>query len=113
MIDIKLLLTEDAYSKTAKDKEGRQAIEHGVECFGHHHAGVLGFACCHGDVVGSGDCEGGLDEALEEAEEATECAIIVKFCEGTGILPVSEPEAVPDRVASQHGDEGEDDQGDN
>jgi hypothetical protein len=52
----------------------------------HDFPRVLGFAGGHGNVVWSCDGEGGLDEALEEAEETAELAFVVEFGEGSGVL---------------------------
>ena len=98
----------DADCEGAEDEKCREAVEHGVVGARHDFAGVFGFTGGHGDVVGSGDGERGLDEALQEAEEFAEFAFVVEVREGSGVLPVPEAVAVFFRVAAQHGDECED-----
>jgi len=102
----------DADGQAAEDEEGRQAVEDGAVGARHHHARVLRLARRHADVVRPRDREAGLDQALQEAEEAAEGARLVQFGEGTGVLPVAEAEPVVQRVAAQHGDEGVQDQAD-
>lgn len=53
-----------------------------------------------------------MDQTLQEAHEAAERAGGVVFGEGAGVAPVAEAEAVVERVAAEHGDEGVDDQAD-
>lgn len=103
---------KDADAEGAEDEKGGEAVEDGVEGTGHDVAGVLSLAGGHGDVVGAGDGEGGLDETLKETEEAAEVAVVVQLGHGAGLVPEAEAEAVALGVAAEHDDEGEDDEGD-
>lgn len=60
---------ENPHAESAEDEEGGEAIEDGIVGFGEDDSRVFGFACGHGDVVGTGDDKGGLDETLEETEK--------------------------------------------
>lgn len=60
---------ENSDAESSEDEESCEAIEDGIVGFGEDDSRVFGFACGHGDVVGTGDDKGGLDETLEETEK--------------------------------------------
>jgi hypothetical protein len=76
----------DAHGERTEHEESGETIEHSVISAWHDFSRVLGLSSGHGNVVGSGDGEGGLDQALEEAEETAELAFVVEFCEGSRVL---------------------------
>ena len=76
----------DAGAQRTEHEKRCQSIEDNVVRSRHHRAGVLGFTGCHGDVVWPGDSEGGLDQALQEAEKTAEVTGVVELSEGTRIL---------------------------
>ena len=102
----------DADRQAAQDEKRREPVEDGIIGARHDDARVLGLARRHADIVGPGDGEAGLDEALQEAEEAAEGAGLVELGECAGVAPVAEAEAVVQRVAAEHGHEGVEDQAD-
>lgn len=83
----------NADARRAEHEKCCHSVKDGVVRSQHHPARVLGFTGCHGDVVWPSDGEGGLDQALQEAEKTDEVTGVVEFSEGTRILPVAEAEA--------------------
>ena len=94
--------------QTTQYEESRQTVKDRIERLGHDDSRILRLPGRHGDVVGPGDGETRLDQALQEAEETAEVAAVVELCEGARVAPVAEAEAVVLRVAAKHGDEGVD-----
>ena len=47
---------------------------------------------------------------MQKAKPTAECAGIIQLGKGAGLDPVAKAEAIVDRVASEHDDEGKDDE---
>lgn len=85
-------------------------IEDGSVSTRHEYARVLGFSSSHAHIVRPSDCERGLNETLKESKETAETPIVVERREAPWCFPISEAKSIPERVASKHDDESEDDQ---
>lgn len=101
---------EDTDGQATQNEECRETVENSVKSFWHDFAWILALACCHGDVVWTSDGEGRLDQALQKPEESSETACVVELCKCTWIIPVAKSNFIIQRIASEHSDEGENDQ---
>lgn len=102
----------DADTESSQDEEERQTVEHGIVGSGKNLPWVFGFSRRHGDIIGTGNGEGCLDQALQKPEETTEVTLAIERIERPWVVPVAEAVSVFERVATQHGNEGENDQAD-
>ena len=102
----------DPHRQAAEHEESHQPIKHLVVRSWHHHPRILRFTRDHADVIGPCDGEAGLNQALQEAEEATERTGFVQLGERTRLAPVAKSEAVVKGIAAEHGDKGVDDETD-
>lgn len=78
------------------DEEDDETVDDGVESSRHSLARVASLTSHHGQVIGPGHGETGVDDAGEEAFEATDCVRVVgvRSGGGSGILPEPEAKAI-------------------
>ena len=104
---------DNADGQSTTDEEDTETGVDGLERELDVGARALGLGSDHGNVLGADDGEAGRPQRAEETFEATEItsARVEVRQERAGVVPVPEAVDVALRVASNHGDEGEKEQG--
>lgn len=103
-----IVWNQNTDSQRAKHEEGSETPEHGSEGLWKDDSWVLSLSGGHRDIVGTGDGEGSLDQALQETNESAKIAFVpVESRERTRILPISETESIAEWVAAEHGNKSE------
>lgn len=104
---------EHADDEDREDVEDGDTREHALDGLGDRLAGVTRLGGGHGDRLGAGEGEDGIDEHSPEAEEAAPRALGDVGDERARVLPVAETDALDALDAAARRDEAEDDQADN
>ena len=106
-----LFRSDDADSQSTDDEEDHESSIDHLESALDVRAWTNSLRRDDGDVLWSDDGEDGGMEGREETLESTERAVGDVLLEGLAVVEVAEAVDIVLRVSSHHGDEGEEEEG--
>ncbi len=104
-------VTNDAHGQGSTDEEDAEPQVHHLEGGFDIDSWAFGLGGDHGDILGPDDGEQGRRQGGQKAFEASQVPSGDVFAKSRAVVEMSKPVGVTARVPSDHGDEGEEEKG--
>jgi hypothetical protein len=105
---IKLMVSQVVYGRVHSQED--QAHNDGLEGGRHDSPGANSLSSNHRQEVGTSNSESGVENSGPESSQPTNVGLSIEVGNRSGVTPETETETVLDGVATEHNDEGEDEE---